>query len=309
MKAIVYEKSTGLTLREVEKPIPRDHEVLIRIYASSVNALDHRLMQMGIGLPKSRILGADIVGRVEAVGIAVKSFNLGDVVLGDISDRGLGGFAEFVAVSETVLILKPSSVSADIAAAVPVAAVTALQALRDTGAVKSGMKVLINGAGGGVGMYAVQLASYFGAEVTAVCSARNATMVKNLGANTVIDYALEDVTASGRRFDRIIAINGYHPFSAYKRILTKNGIFVMVGGPLRQILQILFLGSLMSIGSKKFRSFTSKPNVKDLAFIMNLVANTTITPSIDRSYPLEQTAQALRYTADGHVQGKVIITI
>ncbi len=312
MKAIIYERSRKgptLVLREVNKPVPRDHEVLVRIHATSVNALDSRLIQMGIGIPKNKILGADIVGIVEEVGTSVTTFKPGDTVLGDISGSGLGGFAEYVAVSEHALIVKPAGIPDDIAAAIPVAAVTALQALRDKADIKPGMKVLIYGAGGGVGMYAVQLASYFGTQVTAVCSAHNTAVVRSLGAIEVIDYAFEDITAKDLQFDRIIAINGSHSLLAYKRILTPNGIFVLVGGPLRQIFTSLVLGPIMSWGSRKFRTLVAKPNIRDLEFITALVASGKVRPIIDRRYQLEQTAEALRYVGAGHVQGKVVITI
>jgi len=312
MKAIVFEKQkkpAELVLREVPKPILRDHEVLVHIHAASINALDYRPMQMGVGTPKSGIFGADIVGQVEAVGVAVSVFKPGDVVMGDISGNGCGGFAEYVAVPEDILIKKPADVSDDVAAAVPVAAVTALQALRDKGAIQSEQKVLIYGAGGGVGTYAVQLAVYFGAQVTAVCSARNVARVLSLGAAEVIDYALEDVTASDRRFDLIIAINGYHPLAAYTRILAPQGVYVMVGGTLRQIFKSLLLGPFMSMGSRKMRALAAKPNVSDLEFVMALVASGKVLPVIDRTYPLEQTAEAMRYVGEGHAQGKVVITI
>ena len=312
MKAIVYEKqkkSAELVLREVSKPVPSDHEVLVLIKAASVNALDYRPMQMGVGMPKSGIFGADIVGVVEAVGVAVSAFKPGDAVMGDISGNGCGGFAEYVSVPEDVLIKKPAGVSDEMAAAVPVAAVTALQALRDKGDIQAGHTVLIYGAGGGVGTYAVQLAVYFGAQVTAVCSARNRAMVQGLGASEVIDYALEDVTASDRRFDLIIAINGYHPLSAYKHILAPQGVYVMVGGSLRQIFKSLIFGPFMSMGSRKMRALAAKPNAKDLELVMALVANGNVRPVIDRRYPLEQTAEAMRYVSEGHAQGKVVITI
>jgi len=312
VKAIIFEKSKSgdpLVLRDVDKPKPRNNEVLVHIHVASVNALDYRPMQMGVGIPKSRIFGADIVGRVEAVGLGVGRFKPGDAVLGDISGCGCGGFAEYVSVPEDVLVLKPASISDEVAAAVPVAAVTALQALRDKGAMQPGLKVLIYGAGGGVGTYAVQLATYFGAEVTAVCSATNATQARSLGASDVIDYTLEDVTASDRSFDRIIAINGYHHLSAYKRILAPHGIYVMVGGSLRQIFTSILLGPFLSIGSRKLRALAAKPNVKDLEFVIELVASGKIRPVIDRQYPLEHTAQAMRYVGEGHARGKVIITI
>lgn len=312
MKAILWEKSksgAALVLRDVEKPKLRNHEVLVHVHCASLNALDYRPMQMGIGIPKNRIFGADIVGLVEAVSPVFSKFKPGDTVLGDISGCGSGGFAEYVAVPEDVLVLKPAGVSDADACTIPVAAVTALQALRDKGAIQPGLKVLIYGASGGVGTYAVQLAAYFGAQVTAVCSAQNAEKVRSLGASEVIDYTVKDITASGRSFDRIIAINGYHPLSAYKRILAPHGIYVMVGGSLRQIFTSILLGPFLSTGSRKFRSLAAKPKVKDLEFVLELVASGKIRAVIDRTYSLEQTAEAMRYVKEGHARGKVIITI
>lgn len=271
--------------------MPNTHEVLVRIHAASVNALDYRPMRMGVGIPKSRIFGADIVGMVEEVGRDVTTFKPCNMVVGDISGNGCGGFAEYVAADENVLALKPSAISDELAAALPVAAVTALQALLDKGELTAGMRLLIYGAGGGVGTYAVQLASYFGAQVTAVCSTRNTTLVRNLGASEVIDYTREDITTSSRRFDRIIAINGYHRLSEYKHLLVPNGIFVMVEG------------------SKKIRTLAAKPNREDLEFVLDLVASGKIHPVIDRCYPLEQTAEAMSYVSEGHAQGKVVITV
>ncbi|AEV30149.1 Zn-dependent oxidoreductase, NADPH:quinone reductase [Sphaerochaeta pleomorpha str. Grapes] len=312
MKAVIFEKSrsaAALVLRDIEKPIPRNREVLVRIHASSLNALDYRSMQMGIGSPKSGIFGADIVGLVEAVGLGVTRFKPGDSVLGDISDCGSGGFSEYVSVVEDVLVLKPAGVPDEIAAAVPVAAVTALQAVRDKGAMQPGLRVLIYGTSGGVGTYAVQLAAFFGAQVTAVCSARNVAQAHSLGASEVIDYALEDVTASDRSFDRIIVINGNHLLSAYKRILAPHGICVMVGGSLRQIFKTMLFGPFLSIGSRKIRMLAAKSNVKDLEFVIGLVAAGKVRPVIDRQYSLEQTSEAMQYVSEGHAQGKVIITI
>ncbi|HKL59586.1 MAG TPA: NAD(P)-dependent alcohol dehydrogenase [Sphaerochaeta sp.] len=312
MKAILWEKhksEAALFLRDVQRPSPRNNEVLIRIHASSLNALDYRPMHMGIGIPKNRIFGADIVGMVEKVGKDVTRFKPGDTVLGDTSGCGSGGFAEYVSVPEDVLVLKPEGVSNETAAAVPVAAVTALQAVRDKAAVQPGLQVLIYGASGGVGTFAVQLATYFGAQVTAVCSARNVDEIRSLGASDVIDYALEDITASSRKFDRIIAINGNNTLSAYKGILAPHGIYVMVGGSLRQIFTSLVLGPFLSFGSRKFRSLSATPNRKDLEFVIDLVASGTLKAVIDRHYPLEQTAEAMRYVGEAHARGKVIITM
>jgi len=280
MKAIVYTKygpPDVLQLKEVEKPIPKDNEVLIRVRAASVNAYDWRLMRakpflvrlMGGGLlkPKNKILGADIAGRVEAVGKNVKQFQPGDEVFGDISACGNGGFAEYVCAHENTLVLKPAGMTFEEVAAVPMAAVTALQGLRDKGQIKPGQKVLINGASGGVGTFAVQIAKSFGAEVTAVCSTRNLDMARSIGADRVIDYTQEDFTRNGQHYDLILAANGYHSIFDYKRALSPGGIYVMTGGSMAQMFQAMLLGPLLSmIGSKKMGSSFIKTKPKGFGF-------------------------------------------
>ncbi len=243
MKAIVYTKygpPDVLHLEDVKKPTFNEDQVLVKVHAASINAADWhrltadifliRLMGMGLFKPKNTILGAGIAGCVEAVGKNVKGFQPGDAVFGDVFGHGDGGFAEYVPVPESALALKPSNVSFEEAAATPLAAVTALQGLRDEGHIQPGQKVLINGASGGVGSFAVQIAKSFGAEITAVCSTRNVDMVRSLGADHVIDYKKEDFTRNRQQYDLILAVNGYHPISAYKRALTPKGIYVMAGG-------------------------------------------------------------------------------
>jgi NADPH:quinone reductase-like Zn-dependent oxidoreductase len=265
MKAVVYEKgntSNVLVLREVEKPIPGDNEVLVKIVAVSVNAADYRSMKLGI-IPKRKIFGSDIAGRVEAIGKNIRRFAIGDEVFGDIILYGFGGFAEYVAVPETPLVLKPAAVSFETAAAVPKSAVTALQGLRNQGNIQPGQKVLICGAGGGVGTFAVQLAKHFGAEVTAVCGEKNVRVIQSLGADHVSNYHESDFTKSGRQYDLILAVNGNHSLSTYRRLMAPKGIYVMVGGALPQVFKSMLFGGLLSIGSKKMHSFTEKPNAKD----------------------------------------------
>ncbi len=319
MKAIVYEKYGSpdvLELREVKKPIPKDNEVLIKVHAASVNAYDWhfltadifliRLMGGGLLKPKNTRLGADIAGRVEAVGRNVKQFQPGDEVFGMVR----GGFAEYACAPENVLALKPINLSFEEAAAVPMAAVTALQGLRDTGQIQPGQKVLINGASGGVGTFAVQIAKSFGAEVTAVCSTRNLDQARSLGADHVIDYTKEDFTQSGQQYDLILAANGYHSLSAYKRALTPKGIYVMAGGSMAQIFQAMLLGSWMSeTGGKKMGGVSAKRNQKDLAFLKELVEAGKVVPVIDRRYPLSEAVEALRYLGEGHARGKVVIIV
>jgi NADPH:quinone reductase-like Zn-dependent oxidoreductase len=230
-------------------------------------------------------------------------------VFGDIFGLGSGSFAEYVSVPESALALKPSNVSFEEAAAVPVAAVTALQGLRDQGHIQPGQKVLINGASGGVGTFAVQIAKAFGAEVTAVCSTRNLEMARSIGADHVIDYTKEDFTQNGRQYDLILAANGYHPLSAYKRALTPQGIYVFTGGLPAQTFQSLLLGPLMSKSDgRKMTSVMKKANQKDLLFIRDLLEEGKIRPVIDECYPLSKTAEAFRYFEKGHTRGKVVIT-
>ena len=323
MKAIVYTKYGSpdvLQFKDVEKPTPRDDEVLIKVCAASVNAYDWhfltadifliRLMGGGLLKPKNPRLGADIAGRVEAVGRNARQFQPGDEVFGDMAGHGNGGFAEYVSASERAFALKPANLTFDEAAAVPMAAVTALQGLRDEGHIHPGQKVLINGASGGVGTFAVQIAKSFGAEVTAVCSTRNLDQARSLGADHVIDYTKEDFTRSGQHYDLILAANGYHSLSAYKRALTPKGVYVMAGGSRAQIFEAMLLGSWMSkSGGKKIGGVSAKPNQEDLVFMKGLLETGKVVPAIDRRYPLSETAEALRYLGEGHARGKIVITV
>jgi len=309
MKAIVYNKRgtpDKLVYSDVEKPQPGDNEVLIKIHAVSANAADYRSMKMGI-IPKRKIFGADIAGRVEAVGENIQQFKPGDEVIGDLSDCGFGGFAEYAVAPEKVLIPKPAKLSFEAAAALPMAAITALQALRNKGKIQKEQKVLIVGSGGGVGTFAVQLAKYFSTVVTAVCSTKNVEQTISLGADCVIDYTKENFTKGGKSYDLIIAVNGNRSLSAYKRILNPDGIYVMVGGALLQIFRSIFFGWLMSFGSKKMRFLSAKSNQIDLEFITKLAEDGKIKPVIDRRYPLEQAADAMQYLGEGHARGKVVI--
>lgn len=323
MKAMVYTHygpPDVLQLKEVARPAVGDDDVLVKIQATGVNAADWhllradpflvRLMGMGLFKPKNTILGADIAGRVEAVGKNARQFQPGDEVFGDIAGCGFGGFAEYVSVPESALAPKPANLSFVEAAAVPMAAVTALQGLRDKGQIQPGQKVLINGASGGVGTFAVQIAKAFGAEVTAVCSTAKVEQARSLGADHVIDYTREDFTQSGQRYDLILAVNGYHPISAYKRALTPEGVYVMVGGTTTQMFQALLLGPLMSmIAGKKMGALVAKPDKEDLACVKELLEARKVVPLIDRCYPLGETAEAIRYVEAGHARGKVIITM
>jgi NADPH:quinone reductase-like Zn-dependent oxidoreductase len=322
MRAIVnteYGSPDVLKLEEVEKPVPKDDQLLLKIHAASVNALDWHLLRadpfpvrlaFGFLKPKINILGADVAGRVEAVGRNIKQFQPGDEVFGDLFPCGSGGFAEYACAREEVLALKPADLSFEEAASVPVAAMTALQALRDHGHIQSGQKVLINGASGGVGTFAVQIAKSFGAEVTGVCSRRNLDMVRSIGADHAIDYTQEDFTKNGKVYDLILAANGYHPILDYKRALSPKGIYVMSGGATAQMVQALFFGPWISVtGSKKMGNMLAKTNQKDLLFVKELIEAGKVKPVIDRRYPLSDVAQAIRYLEEGHARGKVVITV
>ncbi|MBI5032881.1 MAG: NAD(P)-dependent alcohol dehydrogenase [Chloroflexi bacterium] len=323
MKAIAYEKYGSpevLHLQEVENPTVNDDQVLVQVHAASINAADWhlltadiflvRLMAGGLLKPKNKILGADVAGTVEAVGRNVKKFQPGDAVFGDVFGHGSGSFAEYVSVPASALVLKPKNISFEQAAAVPLAAVTALQGLRDKGNIESGQKVLIQGASGGVGTFAVQIAKSFGAQVTAVCSTRNLEQARSLGADHVIDYTKEDFTTSGQPYDLILAANGYHSLADYKRALTPKGIYVMAGGTFAQMFQTLLLGSWMSErNGKKLTGVSAKTNQKDLLTVKDLVETGKINPVIDRCYPLSETAEAFRYFEKVHAKGKVVITV
>jgi NADPH:quinone reductase-like Zn-dependent oxidoreductase len=322
MKAVVhtrYGSPDVLQLEDVEKPTPADNEVLVKIHAASVNKADlyfltgHFLARLsGVGLlkPKNKMLGADIAGRVEAVGRNVKQFHLGDEVFGWCGQRG---FAEYVCAREDAVVLKPANVTFEEAAAVPVAAITALQALRDRGHVQPGQKVLINGASGGVGTFAVQIAKSFGAEVTAVCSTRNLDNARSMGADHIIDYTKEDATKNGRRYDLIIAVNGYHSILYYRHALSPNGTYVFVGGSklVTQLFQAMLLGRLISMtGSKKMGFMgVAKINQKDLIFLKELLEAGKMVPLIDKRYKLDEVAEAYRYFEEGHASGKLVITM
>ena len=319
MKAIVYHNYGSpdvLKYEEIEKPTAGDDEVLIKVRAASVNPLDWRLMRGkplfvrlvigGLRKPKITRPGVDVAGHVEAVGRNVTQFKPGDAVFGACK----GAFAEYVCATEDKLALKPANISFEEAASVPVAALTALQGLRDKGRIQRGHKVLVDGASGGVGTFAVQIAKSFWAEVTAVCSTRNVDTARSIGAGRVIDYTREDFTQSGQRYDLILAANAYHSIFDYKRALSPKGIYVMAGGGGVQMLQGMFLGPFLSlIGSKKMRFFIAKINKKDLVLLKDLLAAGKIVPVIDRRYPLSDVAEALRYLEEGHARGKVVITL
>jgi NADPH:quinone reductase-like Zn-dependent oxidoreductase len=324
MKAIIctkYGSPDVLHLQEVEKPAPKDDEVLIKIHAASINSRDlrmlranpffMRLMPGGLFGPKNKILGADFAGRVEAIGCNVKQFTPGDEVFGFMpSATGRGTFAEFVCAKENLMILKPVNLTFEQAAAVPLAAITALQGLRDKGNIQLGQKVLINGASGGVGTFAVQIAKAFGAEVTAVCSTRNLEMARSLGADHVIDYKKEDFTKSGQHYDLILVVNGYHPLSDYLKALKPEGTVAICGGSLITLFQAARNAKKVSrSGGQKIFVVSLKQNQEDLIFIKELLESGKIKPVIDGCYPLSKTPEAFWYFEKVHPRGKIVIRV
>lgn len=319
MKAIEYTKHGPpdvLQLIEVEKPAPKDGEILVEIHAASANPADYHRMRGGLAsvvtwllrTPENPRLGADAAGRVEAVGNNVTQFQPGDEVFGTCA----GSFAEYASARENRLALKPAKCSFEEAAAVPVAAITALQGLRDYGKIKSGQKVLVNGASGGVGTFAVQIAKSFGTEVTGVCSTRNLDMVRSIGADHVVDYTREDFTRNGQRYDLIYDAVGNRSVSDYKRALNPQGTCVIAGySGMPRLFEHLVLGPLRSkIGNKKVSLMgIAKINQKDLVFLKELLEAGKIVSVIDRCYPLNETTEAIRYLEERHARGKVVITV
>ncbi|WP_045516672.1 NAD(P)-dependent alcohol dehydrogenase [Neobacillus niacini] len=322
MKAIVYKKygpPDVLEVTEVESPIHTDNQVLVKVKAASVNYGNMVLLRgepflvrfaFGLLKPKYCIPGGDVSGTVEAIGKDVTQFHIGDEVFGDLSVSGWGAYAENVAVPENALALKPANLSFEEAAAVPMAGVTALQGLRDKGKLQPGQKVLINGASGGVGTFAVQIAKSLGAEVTGVCSTRNLDILQSLGADHAIDYTKEKFTENKNTYDLILGVNGHQPLSDYKRSLKPNGIFVHVGGSATQMFQSMTLGAWISkTSSKKMGTFLQRPNQNDLVFMKELLEAGKVKPIIDRQYTLSEVPEAFRYFEQGHAQGKVVIKI
>lgn len=318
MKAIVitkYGPPEVLQLKEVEKPTPTDNQVLVRVQAASVNPADlasvqgaflARLLGTGLRKPKRKIFGTDLAGRVESAGGNVKQFQAGDEVFG----AAPGSFAEFACARQDLLVLKPPSITFEEAAALPVAAITALQGLRDKGHIQIGQEVLIEGASGGVGTFAVQIAKSFGAEVTAVASTKKLDDARSLGADHVIDYTRENFTKSGKRYDLIIAANGHHSILAYRRSLKPNGVCVLIGGGMAQLFQfVLFSGLLSKTGSKKMKFFIAKLNHPDLIFLKELLEAGKLKPLIDRRYTINKVPEAVRYLEEKHARGKVVITL
>ena len=322
MKAIVYRcygSADVLGFEDVEKPTPADDEVLVKVVAASVNPLDWHYMRgspyfmrlgIGLGAPNDTSLGVDFAGTVEAIGRNVKRFKPGDEVFGGTS----GAFAEYVTVREDrALALKPANMTFEQAASVPIAGITALQALRDKGQLKPGQKVLINGASGGVGTFAVQIAKSYGAEVTGVCSTRNVEMVRSIGADHVIDYTQEDYTKSGQHYDLIIDNVGNHSLLANRRVLNPDGIFVIIGGPkgnwLAPLMNPIKALMLSPFVGQEFVMILAKLDKDDLAILGDLMQAGKVTPVIDRRYRLSEVPAAIRYSEEGHARGKIVIDL
>jgi NADPH:quinone reductase-like Zn-dependent oxidoreductase len=321
MKAIVYYNYGSpdvLKCEEIEKPAAGDNEVSIKVRAASVNPLDWHFMRgapyvvrimTGLLKPKVTRLGVDVAGQVEAVGRNVTQFKPGDEVFGACR----GAFAEYACTAESAVVMKPDNVTFEQAGSVHVAALTALQGLRDKGRIQPGQKVLINGAAGGVGTFAVQIAKSFGAEVTGVCSTRNVDMVRSIGADRVIDYTQEDFTKTGQHYDIFFDCFANHSLSACRRVLNPKGIYIAVGGPSGSTIGIL-AGWITALVwswfvSQKFVTFMARSNKEDLTILRELMATGKVTPVIDRRYKLSEVPEAIRYLEEGHARGKVVITV
>jgi NADPH:quinone reductase-like Zn-dependent oxidoreductase len=320
MKAIVretYGPPDVLHLEEVPLPTLRDGDVLVRVRAASANAGDWHLLRgtplpfrlvAGLRIPKFKIIGTDVAGHVEAVGRNVTQFRPGDEVFGELSRCGFGAYAEFAAAPEKALALKPANLSFEEAATLPTAGCTALQGLRK-GRIQRAQRVLLNGASGGVGTFAVQIAKSFGTDVTAVCSTRNVDMVRSIGADHVIDYTKDDFATQGQRYDLILATNGDRSIWDYRRALTADGCYAMTGGSNRQLTEALLFGPLLSIGRQQFGNVLVKPNQGDLLVLKALCESGKVRPVIDRRFPLSEVSSAVRYVEDGHARGKVVVTM
>jgi len=320
MKAVVrdtYGPPDVLHLDEVALPAIGDSDVLVRVRAASANAGDWHLLRgtpllfrlvAGLRTPRFRIIGSDIAGHVEAVGRKVTRFRPGDEVFGELSRSGFGAYAEFAAAPEQSLASKPSNLTFDEAATLPTAGCTALQGLRK-GRIQRGQRVLICGASGGVGTFAVQIAKSFEAEVTAVCSPRSADVMRSIGADHVVDYTKDDFATLGQRYDLILAANGDRSIWDYRRVLAADGCYVMTGGSNRQLTDALVFGPLLSMGRQRFGSVLAKPNLDDLLLLKQLCETGKLRPVIGRRFPLSDVSSAVRYIEQGHARGKVVVTV
>lgn len=322
MKAVVckqYGSFENLKISEIDKPLPGEGEVLVNVKAGAINFANIALVKgkpfiarfwSGLLKPKDIVQGGDIAGVVEAVGTNANQFQPGDEVYSDLSSCGFSGFAEYVTVPEKYLALRPSNISFEEASAVPQAALVALQALRDLGKIESGQEVLINGASGGIGTFAVQLAKYFGAEVTGVCSNRNLELVRSIGADHVIDYTQENFTKNTKQYDLILATAGYHSIFDYKRVLKEQGHYVSTGGEMAQIFQPMFLGALISKkGGKTLTGLYHQPSQDQLIEMKELIEAGNVKPVIEKVYPLEEVQAAYAHYDTGRTKGKIVVKI
>ena len=323
MKAIVqteYGSPDVLSLREVDRPVVSDSKVLVRVHATSVHAGDWHLMRGtpwlirlifgGLFKPKTQILGTDMAGTVEAIGSEVTQFKIGDQVFGDLSECGFGAFAEYVSVPESALVLKPENLTFEEAAIVPVSALAALKGLRDIGKIRSGQEVLINGAAGGVGSFAVQIAKANGAIVTAVCSSHNTEKMRSIGADYILDYTQQDITQTSKQYDLILDIAAYRSPFDYLPILKPKGTYVIVGGSITRIFQVMIFGSLISkLTGRNILPLASNPSQTDLLALKSMIESGTIVPIIDRYYNLSEIPEAIRRLEERKVSGKISIRL
>lgn len=323
MKAVIYTQygtPDVLTLQHVEKPTPKPDEILVKVHAVSVNAGDHllregssalvRLMAGGLSKPRPSIPCGDVAGTVTQVGVSVTDFKVGDAVYADVSNAGFGGLAEYIVIPQHLATLKPANLSFEEAATIPVAGTTALQGLRDKGQIQAGQTVLINGASGGVGTFALQIAKSYGTHVTAVCSTSKVDMVRTLGADRVIDYTRQDFAKTGDQYDLVAAVNGSRSLGEYRRLLKPKGRYVMIGGSMKQIFQTMLFGGLLSLGnSRKLTNVMTKSSQADLIALRKLAEAGKLKPVIDRCYSFDEFTEAFHHFAQGHTRGKIVITV
>jgi len=322
VKAIFFERYGGpevLAVRDVREPVPGRGQILVRVHAASVNAADWRTMRAdpflarfanGLFRPRFQILGGDVAGRVEACGEGATLFRPGDAVFGDLALSGMGAFAELVAASEKLFAPKPAALSFEEAAAMPMVGCTAVRAVRHAAKIRPGQKVLVQGAGGGVGLACVQLAVHDGAEVTAVCGPNSIGIARDAGASRVVDYTQEDFTNDGPVYDVIFGVNGHRTLAEYKRALKPGGAYFMVGGDNAQIFQALLFGRLSFLGSgRRIAIVPSTPSRDDLVLVGELLERGALKPVIDRRYPLHDVANAIRFVEEGHTRGKVVVSV
>ncbi len=322
MKAVIYNNygsSEQLKFTEVNKPKPKEDEVLIKVHATAINAADMSLLSgkpfmirmiAGLTKPKNKILGADIAGEVVEIGNSCSRLKVGDLVFGDLSGEGFGGFAEYVCSTENAVTLKPKDISFVEAAATPMPAVTALQALKNKGNIKAKENILIYGASGGVGTYAVQVAKALDAQVTAVCSKRNVDNALKFGADKVLDYRVDDFTKDEEQYDLIVGANGYNKLKDYKKCLTEKGTYVMTGGDSKQLFECMLFGSLYSKkGGRTLTNLMASPNLEDLEFISTLLKEKKLIANVDKVFSFANVIEAFKYCEDKKNVGKIVITM